>query len=128
MVLYDIFIILNVDRNLDVNHCDPKSDLNSCFRMRLLVYDLKTSLSRLSCPSMPTYRYICTDLVLVVHTESRLSKIFVHSSKPTRYGLSRPLICPSSMQFALGANIEWVDAWRALAKRRLDTISHFLSI
>jgi len=41
VALCDVLISLMCYRNLHVNHCDPKSDLNSCFRIRLLVCDLE---------------------------------------------------------------------------------------
>ena len=46
-MLCDVLITLMCYRNPHINHCDPKSDLNSCFRMRLLAYDLKMPLFQL---------------------------------------------------------------------------------
>jgi len=93
VVLHDIFIVLDLNRNLDINHCGSKSVLNPCFRMKLLPYDLKTSLSWFSCPSMPTYRYICIEVVLVVRAESRLSKIILFF-KTNSIWLSTPTHLP----------------------------------
>jgi len=48
VVLGNVLITLMCYRNLQVNHCDPKSDLNSCFRMELPLYDLEMAIAQLS--------------------------------------------------------------------------------
>ena len=48
VVLCDVLITLICYKDLHVSHRDPKSDLNSCFRMRLHVYDLAMLLP--NCP------------------------------------------------------------------------------
>ena len=78
--------------SLHVNRCDPKSDLNSYFRMRLLVCDRKMSLPQLSCLSMPTYRRICIDLLLAMLTEYRFTNS-IWTSTPTQLPLF-VAICP----------------------------------
>ena len=83
-------------RSLQVNQFDPKSDLNSDFKMKLPVYDLK-----ISWPNCHTFR--CRFITMHIHgvvvyyadyLDNRQSMFLV---KTSLIWFSMPTHCPSSM-------------------------------
>ena len=93
VVLCDVLIILMCYGNIWVNHCDLKGDLNSCFRMRLVVYCLSCHTSR--CPPIGAYAWSC-HLLCELSPDIRRSMLNFFLNKPSMVfhaNLVAPLKC-----------------------------------